>query len=289
MIRSMTGYGSSVSTYGDRAIKAEFRSLNSKQLDLNIKISTTYRDKEMELRSMLQPILERGKIEFILSTNSTVESSIPSLETDVIESYFRQLLPFAAKYNSEPYLMPTLLQMPGVWKAPDDTCNEEEWKCVLQTIETALNEFDRFRLQEGEVLAKDFNHRIALIRMYLAQIENYQGERINTVKQRLEKILEEHIGMKNVDMNRFEQELIFYIDKMDFTEEKTRLIKHIDYFEETLSSATSQGKKLGFIVQEMGREINTLGSKANHAEIQKLVVNMKEELEKIREQMMNIL
>ena len=289
MIRSMTGYGLSVCTYKNRTIKAEFRSLNSKQLDLNIKISTTYRDKEMELRSMLQPVLERGKVEFTLSADSTAECSIPSLETDVIESYFQQLLPFATKYNSEPYLMPTLLQMPGVWKAPDDTYDEAEWKCVQQTIETALNEFDQFRLQEGEVLAKDFIHRIALIRMYLAQVENYQNERIDSVKQRLEKILEEHVGKENIDKNRFEQELIFYIDKMDFTEEKTRLIKHMDYFEETLSSATSQGKKLGFIVQEMGREINTLGSKANHVEIQKLVVNMKEELEKIREQMMNIL
>lgn len=289
MIRSMTGYGQASCHYNQRTIKVEFRSLNSKQLDLNIKIPNTYRDKEMELRSMLQPILERGKVEFTLSVEIPAENSVPALETKVMESYFKQLLPLATKYHSEPYLMPILMQMPGIWKVTEDTYDEEEWKCVEQTIEAALNEFDLFRMQEGDVLAKDFNHRITLIRMYLSQIENYQEDRINNVKQRLEKLLEEHVGKNNIDGNRLEQELIFYIDKMDFTEEKTRLIKHMDYFEVSLSSATSQGKKLGFIVQEMGREINTLGSKANHAEIQKLVVNMKEELEKIREQMMNIL
>jgi len=289
MIKSMTGFGKAVTSFGNKNITVEIRSLNSKQLDLNVRMPSLYREKEMGLRSMLSKTLGRGKSELNISLENIGEESNHTINHDLATNYFQELQKLSDKLGLQSPSLETLIKMPDVMRAERQPLNEEEWKAVAQTIDQAVENLIDFRNREGGILEEDFKKRNNTILELLDAVEQYEEERVKTVREKIEKHLEESVGEQKVDQNRLEQELIYYLEKLDITEEKLRLRTHCAYFEDTLNADTSQGKKLGFIVQEMGREINTTGSKANHAEIQKLVVQMKDELEKIKEQMLNVL
>ena len=288
----MTGYAKVQSTFGDKKLNIEIKTLNSKQLDLIVKVPATYRSRELEIRSMLSQ-LERGKVECIFSEeNNTAEAA--TFNRDLLVSRFRTLCETADSLaavnpDSRPALFNTLVAMGDIWdSATDSEINDEEWAMVRGDLQRAIDLCDEFRSHEGHVLENDFHLHVNLIEDKLRQIPALEGERIDTAKERIRRYMAD-AAIKEVDNNRFEQELIYYLEKLDITEEKVRLQKHIDYFRQTMADEPSCGKKLGFVAQEMGREINTTGSKANHAGIQKIVVEMKDELEKIKEQLGNVL
>ena len=289
MIKSMTGYGKAVGEYEGRKITVEIKSLNSKQLDLLTRMPVVYREKEMAVRNELSQSVERGKVEFLVSIDNVGTEKSQKLNVSVIETYYTQLREVAENLGiPQPSdWFATLLRVPDVFKSDSQEFSEEEWSVVSSTMTLALDAFNEFRIQEGEALAKIFQQKLDNIASLLAQVECYEKERVEKIKNRLHESLES----LSVDYNkdRFEQELIFYIEKLDISEEKVRLKNHLKYFAETMQQNTSNGKKLGFIAQEMGREINTLGSKSNHAEMQILVVKMKDELEQIKEQVLNVL
>jgi len=285
----MTGFGKAVCELPSKKVTIEIRSLNSRQLDLNFRIPSLYRDKESEMRSMISRTLERGKIDFSIYTESIGENGSSVINQSLALDYYRELKKLAEATGEAPkdYLA-LVMRMPDVLKQDKVVPDETEWTAIMTGVNEAIAAFNKFRDDEGKVLAKEFEQRVGLIQAKLIDIAALDPQRAASVREKLNKFLEENIPAANVDKNRFEQELIYYLEKLDITEEKLRLQTHCDYFIETMKEASS-GRKLGFITQEIGREINTIGSKANDASIQKMVVEMKDELEKIKEQMLNVL
>jgi uncharacterized protein (TIGR00255 family) len=289
MIKSMTGFGKATVELPGKKITVEVKSLNSKQLDASIKMPGSYKDKELEIRSEITKILERGKIDFYLSVEISGDQSNYTINKPLVLHYYNELKALSEEIGETLELLPLALKMPDVLKTVREDIDEEEWIHVLIAVDDALTQADHFRIEEGTLLSKDFEYRIGLIRKYMTDVIPFEKARIPAVRERLMHDIADLSDSSKFDPNRIEQELIYYIEKLDITEEKVRLAKHIDYFLATIKEEGSQGKKLGFITQELGREINTMGSKANDADIQKLVVQMKDELEKIKEQLMNIL
>ncbi len=292
MIQSMTGYGKATAELTDKKINIEIKSLNSKSLDLSARIAPIYREKEMEIRNEISKTLERGKVDFSLwvEKKETAESATPINQT-LVEGYYNQIKNIADNLNIPVPAdwFQTLLRMPDVMCKPEATeLSEEEWIKVHNTIKEAIAHLVDFRQQEGIALAKKFNENINNIARLLESVAPFEQERVNKVKDRITEALEKTLSV-DYDKNRLEQEIIYYIEKLDINEEKQRLTNHLKYFIKTMEEGKGQGKKLGFIAQEMGREINTLGSKSNHAEMQKIVVQMKDELEQIKEQVLNVM
>ena len=291
MIQSMTGYGNAVVAYKEKKIHVEIKSLNSKQLDLQTRIAPLYREKEMEMRQMVAEALIRGKVDMSvwIEKESTVDAT--PVNAALVENYYRQLKDIAAKVGiPEPTdWIYTLTRMPDVLTKTDvEVLDDEEWVVVKKAVADALDGLVAFRKQEGSALQKKFTEKIDNIAKLLADIEPYEKGRVEKIKARIVDGLQQIPGVE-YDKNRLEQELIYYIEKLDISEEKQRLSNHLRYFRETMDEAAGQGKKLGFIAQEMGREINTTGSKSNLAEMQNIVVKMKDELEQIKEQVLNAL
>ncbi len=286
MIQSMTGFGKATLQLPTKKINVEIKSLNSKGLDLNTKLPSVYREMELKVRNEIASKLERGKIDFSLYIESTTEQTSNKVNVEVVKNYINQLKEVVNEgYETE--LLKMAIRMPDAMKVEREEINETEWSDIQKVIEEALNNIQNFRQAEGQSLDKEFQLRIANIRQYLVEAIALDPERIQNIKNKLQIAIAEL--QVNVDENRFEQELIYYLEKLDVTEERVRLQNHLDYFLETMKTNEGNGRKLGFITQEIGREINTLGSKANHAGMQKLVVMMKDELEKIKEQVLNVL
>lgn len=291
MIKSMTGYGKSVSNFGEKIITVEVKTLNSKSFNLYTKIPENYSDKELILRNETIKILEKGKISVTVNIESEKEKLI-NINTDAIDQYYSQISKIAEKYNHDiknENIFQVLLKMPEVLTQNSNDDNGELWEIINETFKKALHQTDKYRIDEGKAIENDIIEKIKIIYSFIPELEKYEQERIELIKERLQAKLNEYIEKNDQNDNRFEQELIYYLDKFDLNEEKSRLTKHCDYFMETVKNSDSNGNKLGFIVQEIGREINTIGSKANHADIQKIVVIMKDELGKIKEQTLNIL
>ena len=291
MIQSMTGYGKATATFGDKKIHVEIKSLNSKALDLSTRIAPLYREKEIEIRSMVAKSLERGKVDLSLWVEKEASGSATPINAALVENYYQQI-----KTISETANIPlpqdwfaTLLRMPEVMtKVEVQELTKEEWNAARQAVESAIDNLMAFRAQEGAALEIRFTQNINNIERLMNSIAPYEAERVAKVRERITDALTKTISV-DYDKNRLEQELIYYIEKLDINEEKQRLAHHLNYFRETMQNGHGQGKKLGFIVQEMGREINTTGSKSNHAEMQNIVVQMKDELEQIKEQVLNIM
>lgn len=290
MIRSMTGFGSAVSEIENKIITAEIRSVNSKFLDLNLRLPSTYKDKDLELRNELSKELERGKIDISVSIEYSDDSTKVSINKNLIKAYFDELKSLDADYkiSSSDYLN-IIMRFPEVFNVEKRVIDEAEWSQVKKVIEEAKKAYLLFRDTEGKALETDLKNRIKTIDTLLAAVEKLEGPRSEAVRKKLTSSLEEFIAAGKIDRNRLEQEMIYYIEKIDISEEKTRLKTHCDFFIASVNEPASNGKKLGFIAQEIGREINTIGSKANDAEMQKIVVDMKDELEKIKEQLMNVI
>ena len=291
MIQSMTGYGKAVVVYKEKKINVEVKSLNSKQLDLQTRIAPIYREKEMEIRQMVAAAVVRGKVDFSLWIEKDTTIDATPINAALVENYYRQMKDIAAKTGipmSEDPLY-TLMRMPDVLtKTEQEVLSNEEWVVARKGITEALDALVSFRTQEGAALQKKFTEKIDNIAQLLAEIEPWEKGRVEKIRQRITDGLQQIPGVE-YDKNRLEQELIYYIEKLDISEEKQRLANHLKYFRETMAEPAGQGKKLGFIAQEMGREINTTGSKSNQAEMQNIVVQMKDELEQIKEQVLNAL
>ncbi len=292
MIQSMTGYGKAVVTYKEKKINVEIKSLNSKALDLSTRIAPLYREKEMEMRQMVSTALVRGKVDLNVWIEKDAGADATPINSALVENYYRQIKDIAEKVGFEvapDMLLPTLMRMPDVLtKTEVETLADEEWAAVKQALIQAIEAITEFRRQEGAALQKKFTEKIDNIAALLASIEPYEKSRVEKIRQRIVDGLST-IPEVEYDKNRLEQELIYYIEKLDISEEKQRLANHLRYFRETMEQDDCQGKKLGFIAQEMGREINTTGSKSNLAEMQNIVVKMKDELEQIKEQVLNAL
>ena len=286
MIQSMTGFGKATLQLPTKKITVEIKSLNSKGLDLNTRMPSVFREMELGLRNQLSARLERGKIDFSLYVEITGEETSSKINVPIVRGYINQMKAVIPNAD-ETELMKMAVRMPDALKTERDEIDENEWKKIQTVIDEALENIAQFRKDEGVSLEREFLHRIANIMTLMNNAVSYDAERVETVKTRLRNALDEL--KENVDENRFEQELIFYLEKYDITEEKVRLENHLNYFIETIAGTEANGRKLGFITQEMGREINTMGSKSNHTEMQKLVVMMKDELEKIKEQVLNVL
>ncbi|MDR0835597.1 MAG: YicC family protein [Tannerella sp.] len=290
MIQSMTGFGKVVAELPNKKVTIEIKALNSKQLDLSTRVSPIYREKEMEIRSVISQRLIRGKIELMITTEN-VGIDIPTkISAAAVKSYKGQIEKIAEDMNiiTPNDWFTTILRLPDVIKTPLEEADENEWSLVSDALDTAIGKLCDFRIQEGNMLRNIFETKAANIKELLAQIPQYEKERIDRIKARISENLLNLQEVK-IDDNRLEQEMIYYIEKLDISEEKSRLDNHLKYFKETLDSDEGQGKKLGFIVQEIGREVNTIGSKSNHAEMQRIVVQMKDELEQIKEQVLNVL
>ncbi|WP_417213032.1 YicC/YloC family endoribonuclease [Bizionia sp.] len=285
MIHSMTGYGKSVLQLPTKKVTIEVKSLNSKNLDLNARMPSIYREKELSLRKLIGNQLERGKIDFSIYVEMTGEETSTQINKPAVKQYMKQLKELVDGDDTE--LLKMAVRFPDALNTEREEIDENEWNLILDEVKIALKNIDTYRLDEGKALELDFRNRVQNIADILEDIIAMDPDRIEGVRERLRKGVEEL--KEKVDENRFEQELVFYIEKFDITEEKVRLKNHLDYFLQALNSADSNGKKLGFIGQEMGREINTIGSKSNYAPMQKLVVQMKDELEKIKEQLLNVL
>lgn len=296
MIQSMTGYGKSVVEFNGKKIHAEVKSLNSKALDLTTRIAPLYREKEMEIRQIIQTEVERGKVDFVLWVEKDEAALAPQINTVLVKDYFNQIMALSKELNLDTSglqkgneWMKVLLRMPEVMTRTEvEELDENEWVEARKAVVEAVAQLVEFRKQEGIALAKKFQEKIDNISTLLASIEPYEKERTEKIRQRIIDALEQHIGV-DYDRNRLEQEMIYYIEKLDISEEKQRLSNHLRYFIETMTEGKGQGKKLGFIAQEMGREINTTGSKSNQAEMQNIVVKMKDELEQIKEQVLNVM
>ncbi|WP_163409954.1 YicC/YloC family endoribonuclease [Flavobacterium ajazii] len=286
MIQSMTGFGKASLQLPTKKITVEVKSLNSKGLDLNVRMPSLYREMELGLRNQISTKLERGKVDFAIYVETTAEQTSTKVNVPVVKIYIAQLREVYAEAD-ETELMKMAVRMPDALKTEREEIDENDWEQIQVIIDEALQNILSFRKDEGESLEREFNLRIGNIRQYMNDALALDPERIQAIKERLQTAISEL--EVNVDENRFEQELIYYLEKLDITEEKVRLTNHLDYFLETLNGNEANGRKLGFITQEMGREINTMGSKSNHAQMQKLVVMMKDELEKIKEQVLNVL
>ena len=286
MIQSMTGFGKATLQLPTKKITVEIKSLNSKGLDLNVRMPSLYREMELGLRNQIALQLERGKVDFSIFIESTAEQTSTKVNVPIVKAYMEQLRAVYAEAD-EVELMKMAIRMPDTMKTEREEIDENDWAQIETAITEALQNILTFRRDEGQSLEKEFQLRIANIRQYMNEALALDHERVQTIKDRLHNAITE---LKvAVDENRFEQELIYYLEKLDITEEKVRLTNHLDYFLETIKGTEANGRKLGFITQEMGREINTMGSKSNHAQMQKLVVQMKDELEKIKEQVLNVL
>jgi uncharacterized protein (TIGR00255 family) len=291
MIKSMTGYGKAVSNFGNKVISIELRSVNSKQLDINTRIPMLYKEKEIEIRNEISRQAERGKVDAYFSVEQTESDKPVVINQSLVKDYFRQIKSIADELNIAvtENIVIAALRLPETLKSESPSLSVQEWEVVLSCLKEALSEFDKFRTQEGKALENDICSRITSIENYLIEIREFESSRIERIKERVTKNLNEFIPAGSIDANRFEQEIIYFLEKLDITEEKVRLANHCTYFINTMKQKESQGRKLAFIVQEMGREINTIGSKANDSDIQKRVVLMKDELEKIKEQLLNVL
>ncbi|MDI3520336.1 MAG: hypothetical protein PWQ06_1209 [Anaerophaga sp.] len=291
MIKSMTGFGKATCELPSKRIIIEIKSLNSKQLDINTRLPNLYREKDLAIRNETGQKLQRGKIDVTFYLESMMPDKISQVNEEVISEYHDQLKHVAEKLgiSDNTDFLRIIMPLPDTLKAAQPELDEEEWKVVQEGLNKAIEQLDDFRKQEGESMLQDVKQHSRNIRRLLEQITPFEKQRTEKIKVRIRESLDELALNGNVDENRFEQELIYYIEKLDISEEKVRLKNHIDYFEETLEEEGPVGKKLGFISQEMGREINTLGSKASDSDIQRLVVNMKDDLEKIKEQILNIL
>lgn len=291
MIKSMTGYGKTIASTAQKKITVEIKSLNSKQLDITAKLPLLYRGKEPEIRNILSQKLERGKIDLAIYFDIIDDENVTLLNKTVVKSYFSQIKEISSELGIETdnQIMSAIIRLPDVLKPERPELQEEEWQMAREYILESVTQLDAYRIEEGKSIAADMKKSLSKILQYLEETGPFEPDRILKVKEKLLALLSETSGSENIDMNRLEQELIYYVEKFDFNEEKVRLRKHCEYFLEMLDSPPPNGKILGFIAQEMGREINTIGSKANDASIQKLVVMMKDELEKIKEQTLNIL
>ncbi len=288
MIQSMTGYGKAVLQLSTKKVTIEIKSLNSKNLDLNVRIPSYYKEKELNVRKKLAKKLVRGKVDFSIFVEMTADETSTTINNGVVKQYMQQLRNVVQSGTSEDLeLLKMAISMPDALKTEREELDEEEWNLIDEKIDEALTKIVQYRIDEANSLEIDFKERIANIKKYLEEVNALDNDRIENVKARLKKAIDD---LKvETDENRFEQELIYYLEKLDINEEKVRLANHLDYFLQTLASEESNGKKLGFIIQEMGREINTTGSKANFAPMQKAVIQMKNELEQIKEQILNVL
>lgn len=288
MLKSMTGYGKAVADFAGKQITVELRSVNSKQLDLNTRMPGLYREKELELRNEIAKAVERGKVDFSINVDNSAEDKNVTLNAELVKAYYNEVKTIADIANQpQTDFVAILSRMPDVWNNTRPTLEDPEWKALLEATHKALAQFNDFRTAEGNTLADDLKKRIGNIQHLLKSITPFEVERTTNIKTRLTSKIKE--VQEYIDQNRLEQELIFYIEKLDITEEKVRLTAHLDYFNETMALPENSGRKLGFISQEIGREINTIGSKANDAAMQRIVVQMKDELEKIKEQLLNVL
>ena len=290
MIRSMTGFGKATTEIPGKKISVEIRALNSKQLDINTRMPWIYKEKEIEIRELLNRVLERGKIDFSVYVDVQDDQNAPRVNKEVVKNYYRQLKEVAGDLyiDADDQLLSIIMRMPETMRAEKESLSDEEWKILSDLIAEAAQLVDEYRIEEGRAIEKDLKDKIASISALMKEIEPFEKRRVDNIRERIHASLES-LGTQNMDLNRFEQELLFYIEKLDINEEKVRLTKHCEYFLETIDLKESSGKKLGFISQEIGREINTIGSKANDATIQGIVVRMKDELEKIKEQVLNAL
>jgi len=290
MIHSMTGYGKAEGIIGNKKITIQLRSLNSKQADVSVKVPSTFKDQELVFRKEIANQLQRGKIEMYLSYESNEKDNSYEVDEEVFQRYYNQLSLLNGKFKLDnSNLTATILKMPEILKAREETINKNDNVALLELLQQALSDINTFRADEGKTLETDLTEHVNQIDGLLTEALKYEDERTATVRARILSNLEDSQQQDKVDMDRFEQEMIFYMEKYDISEEKVRLKAHCDYFKKTMSEAEGQGKKLGFISQEIGREVNTLGSKSNHAQMQKLVVQMKDQLEKIKDQVLNVL
>ena len=291
MIKSMTGYGKAVCELKDKTVTIEIKSLNSKQADIYVRLPGIYREKETDIRNLIMSALKRGKIECIVSLECFAGEQLATINTDVVRQYYKQLLTVQDELEiqtNEP-LLQTILRLPESLKTIKEELDEKEWEMVKAALISSLDQLDQFRSQEGEALESDIKARINSIEKLSDQLNTHEKARMEKIRERLKDNVSELLNPDMIDKNRFEQEVIYYLEKLDITEERVRLASHCSYFRQVLDEDDNTGKKLGFICQEIGREINTIGSKANDFEIQKKVVLMKDELEKIKEQLMNVL
>lgn len=290
MIQSMTGFGKATAELPQRNVTVEIKSLNSKQMDLSVRLPNLYKENEIALRNLVTTKLNRGKVDLLIYIENTGTDANNQINQNIVEIYYKQIKESCQRLGIE---MPTdwfqiFIRMPEVLKYEVQEIDESEWNEVLKTINKAMEQLTDFRIQEGAMLEKLFQEKIKNISNLLTEIEGYESERLANIKSRIEDSLSKLDGVE-YDRNRFEQEMIYYIEKLDINEEKNRLANHLSYFLETLKTGKGQGKKLGFIAQEIGREVNTMGSKSNHVEMQQIVVKMKDELEQIKEQVLNVL
>jgi len=286
----MTGYGSAKGTVGTQSVTVEIRSLNSKFLELNVRLPLQFRDKELEIRADVGKLLERGKADLNVSIDNNELAKRSTVNKEIFLAYYEDLKSLATETGmSDDNMLDAILKLPAVLNSEKSEMDEAQWKQLKGLIQSAVEQFNLFRSNEGNVLEQDVTQRLNAIENALPQLENFEQSRIESIRTRLHKSVNELKDQLNIDTNRFEQELIYYIEKLDISEEKVRLKSHCDYFIQTMNSKEANGKKLGFITQEIGREINTIGSKANDANMQRIVVEMKDELEKLKEQLANVL
>lgn len=290
MLKSMTGFGKCTATMEGKTISIEIRSLNSKQLDLNLKLPALLRDKESEIRSIISKKLERGKIELTAAIDYTGNELPSSINKSLVITYYNEIKDIATSLGiANENILAMVMKLPEVFKSTRDLVTDKEWEIIQACMDDSINELNIFRIQEGKLLENDFTNRIKTISSLLGNIKEFEQERDQQFRERLRAATSEFTANNTLDSNRFEQEIIYYLEKLDITEEKVRLLKHLEYFTDTLQESEANGRKLAFVAQEIGREINTIGSKANNANIQRIVVQMKDELEKIKEQLANIL
>jgi len=292
MLISMTGFGKAETSINAQNLSVEIRCLNSKQCDVNLKLPNIYKEKEIELRNEISNRLQRGKIDVIVKIENSDKSKALTINTTVITNYFEQMKNLAHNLNieiNEAKIFESIVLMPEVFSQQNEEVEENQWSTFFKTAHEAMDNVEKFRIQEGTALENDIRKRIQIVVENNFEIEKFEAERLIAIRNRLDNSFSELDKRMEIDRNRFEQELIYYLERLDITEERVRLRNHCTYFIETIEKEQNQAKKLNFIAQEMGREINTLGSKAQHSEIQKLVIQMKDELEKIKEQLMNVL
>jgi len=288
----MTGFGKAVCELENKNLVIEIKSLNSKQLDLNCRMPSFYREKEFEVRNMVNNSMIRGKVDFVMYSEMSNLETVSTINAETVKVYYEQLVSVSQQLgvdSSSAQMFEMAMRMPDVLKTEHEDLTEDEWSIVAKSVQQAIDALVAFRTQEGAALEKDLTKRINLIQSLLAKVPEYERPRIDRIKERIKGDIAELVGLENLDKNRLEQELIFYIEKLDITEEKVRLANHCDYFLKTMQQGGPVGRQLGFVAQEIGREINTLGSKANDSDLQIIVVAMKDELEKIKEQILNVL
>lgn len=287
----MTGFGKSEVEFPNKKITIEIKSLNSKQFDISTRMPFSYNEKDLDIRNIISKKLERGKVFFSLNSENKSNESVYSINKDIAKKYYSELKSLAEEIGEDKTTdyMQLLSKMPEVIAQEKDKIDDTEWQEILKCVDESIVKLNEFRSQEGESIEKDFVLRISIISELLENVDKFEEERIIKIKEKFRKSLNGFIEENKIDENRFEQEVIYYLEKIDITEEKIRMAKHLEYFIQTMNESSSQGKKLAFIAQEIGREINTLGSKANDVDMQKIVVQMKDELEKIKEQLMNVL